>query len=145
MTQRLPAGKYYIGDPCYVFNDKTWDHLNEVHWDSMSTGEIFEHGGGQVWMHTTKFGDGVYDDQNGTEYGVDSGLIGIVPIALIEDPAGEENGTILEFARGVTVSYDNGTFYIGNITIKTNSDIDLDFDEDEVDGGYGDADNDRFI
>jgi hypothetical protein len=135
MTQRLPAGKYYIGDPCYVFNDETWDTLIEKHWDSMRHGEIFELNGQQLWMHSTKFGDGVYDDQNGTEYGVDAGLLGIVPIALIEDPAGEENGTVLEFQRSVVVSYDNGTFYIGNITIKTGDD-DLDFEDDDPDGGY---------
>jgi len=137
MTQRLPAGKYYIGDPCYVFSDETWDILCDKHLDSMSTGEIFEHNGQQLWSHGTAYGDGVYSDQNGTEYGVDAGLLGIVPIALIEDPAGEELGTMLEFPRSVVVSYDNGTFYIGNITIKTGDD-DLDFEDDDVDGGYGD-------
>ncbi len=135
MTQRLPAGKYFIGDPCYVFNDDTWDTLCEKHLDAMSTGEIFEFNGHQVWSHSTAYGDGVYGDQNGAEYGVDAGLLGIVPIALIEDPAGEELGTMIEFQRSVVVSYENGTFYIGHITIKTGND-DLDFEDSDLDGGY---------
>lgn len=136
MSLRLPPGKYFIGDPCYVFQDATWDRLLDQSLDDMQHGEIFEFEGRQLWSHGTPHGDGVYDDQNGIEYGVDAGMLGAVPIELIDDPAGEELGTIIDCPKGLTVEYDNGTFWFGTIVIKTNSDIDDPFEDDDLDGGY---------
>jgi hypothetical protein len=141
---KLPPGKYYIGDPCYVFQDATWDRLLETALEDLQHGEITEFDGRQLWGHATMHGDGVFEDQNGVEYGVDTGTLGAVPIELIDDPAGEENGTIVDAPNGLSVEHDNGTFWFGNIVIKTNADLDKDFDDDEVDGGYdGDLNFDR--
>ena len=139
----LPPGKYYVGDPCYVFQDETWGRLIAEAQEPMLHGDIVEFDNRQLWAHSTMYGDGIYEDQNGVEYGVDSGIIGIIPIELIDDPAGEENGLIIDFPKGVTVDHDNGTFWIGAVVIKTNSEIDEPF-EDDLDGGYsGDLNFDR--
>lgn len=140
---KLPAGKYYIGDPCYVFADKTWDRILESDTE-LRTGEIVEFEGHQLWAHATFHGDGTYKDQNENEFGVDGSMLGAVPIDAIDEPAGEEFGTVIDAPNGLEVEYSNGTFWIGPITIKTN-DVDADdFPDDDVDGGYaGDLDLDR--
>lgn len=135
MSLRLPPGKYFVGDPCYVFQDGTWDRVLSAASD-FSDGQIQEFEGVQLWAHSTSNGDGEYEDQNGVKYGVDSGLLGAVPIELLDDPAGEEDGLVIDCPNGLLVEYDNGTFWIGPICIKTNQDIDADFDEDPVDGSY---------
>ena len=136
----LPPGRYFIGDPCYVFdNDKdTWDKLLDA---GLVDGGLIEFNGHKVWGHSTMWGDGTYKDQNGNEFGVDSGMLGAVPMELIEYPAGEEHGTMVDAPNGLTVDFERGTFYLGNIVIKTDDD-----DEEEFDGGYdGDPDEDEFI
>jgi hypothetical protein len=122
---KLPPGTYFIGDPCYVFdNDRdTWDRLLTV--QGFGDGKVVEFEGHQLWAASTKYGDGTYRDQNGAEYGVDSGMLGAVPIELIESPVGEEDGRMIEAPNGLTVSEENGTFYLGNTVIETD-----DFDED---------------
>lgn len=147
MSYRLPPGKYYIGDPCYVMQDGTWDELLNEHHDHLSHGEIVEFKGAQLWAHGTAHGDGAYADQNDAEYTVDSGMLGVVPLALIDDPAGEEGGVVMDFPKGLTVEYCNGTFFIGPICIRTDYlTDDEDFEDDEVDGGYdGDLGMDRLF
>jgi hypothetical protein len=130
----LPPGKYYIGDPCYVFNDSTWDKLLDVT-DSFQNDELTEFGGGVVWGYSTAVGDGVYTDQNDNEFSVDSGVLAAIPIDLIENPDGEANGTVVDAPNGLQVEHDNGTFWFGVICIKTAGDE----DEDE-DTGYDDPD-----
>lgn len=139
----LPPGKYYIGDPCYVFGDDTWQRLldaaEEGRADSaLHVGDVVEFEGHKVWSHSTMNGDGEYEDQNGVKYCVDSGTIGVVPIELIDDPAGEEDGgLVIDCPNGLNVEYDNGTFWLGPVCIKTNENLDRDFDDDQVDGDYG--------
>lgn len=140
---KLPAGKYYIGDPCYVFADATWDRLLIEHEDDLNTGEIVTFENHQLWAHRTAHGDGTYKDQNENEFGVDGGQLGAVPIELIDDPSGEEYGTIIDAPHGLQVEFSNGTFWIGPIVIITD-DATEDFDDDNIDGGYGgDLDLDR--
>lgn len=128
----LPPGKYYIGDPCYVIDDKEWD-------DVLDATAYFENAGvstfqgHQLWGHSTAYGDGTYLDQNGNEYGVDSGCIGAVPIGLIENPGGEDHGTmVIDAPEGLRVSYENGKFWFNSICIDT----DPSDDEEDFDGGY---------
>lgn len=128
----LPPGRYYIGDPCYVFSDKTWDEL--ISKCDVQDGEIMSFGGADFWSHSTAWGNGMYKDGNSVEYGVDSGLLGAVPIGLIDNPAGETDGLVIDAPDGLHVEYDSGTFWFGAIVIKTD-----DYDED-LDGGYYDED-----
>lgn len=138
---KLPAGEYYIGDPCYVFEGKTWDQILEET-DSFQSGDIQHFNGFDLWAASTQWGDGTYCDQNGIEYPVDSGLLGIIPLGLIDNPEGLEHGTVIKFPKDVTVDFDNGMFWFGHIRIDTDNSRGSDPD----DGGYDlDPDDDVFL
>ncbi len=134
----LPAGKYYIGDPCYVLDAAAMNAVT----DKMTSGEaassVFEVNGHMMWAHFTQYGDGAFADQNGAEYPVDSAALSAVPIDLVKNPEGEEHGTVIEFDMSFTVNYKNGVFWFGDICIDTNSDVsNTETDLDPLsDGGY---------
>ena len=113
----LQPGRYWIGDLCYVMHAR-WsefcEHLDEA-------GEVLTMDGEEYWWHHTAFGDGTYDydlhnlpDGLGVSggFGVDAGLIGIIPAALVgRDPDDDPKlGMWLEFKKPVHCSYLNGTF-----------------------------------
>jgi hypothetical protein len=78
---------------------------------------------GPTWWaaHGTRWGDGCYWDNDGREYGVDAGLLGVVPVAYAEPNA--LNGLhLVTFDRPFSITYseeDEGTVSIGHIDIKT--------------------------
>lgn len=83
------AGKYYIGDPCYVIGDKngwSWDDVLEQtdyfrNFDGMitnSNGDSFHVAGAP-----TRYGDGCYVDSFGSEYMVDAGCIACIPVSAL--------------------------------------------------------------
>lgn len=113
----LPAGKYYIGDPCYVIRGANWQKVC----DELEDG-IYTNLNHPFFMASTAYGDGSYMDQEGNEYGVDSGQLGAVPIALIETSVAqaESLGIIRDFPDGLIIGYGTGaTFEFGEIVIHT--------------------------
>jgi hypothetical protein len=115
---QLPAGRYYIGDPCYVLQ-ASWDRIKTA----FDENEPVEFDGYTVWGANTAFGDGCYKCSRGSEYMVDSGILAAIPVQLIDNPNGEEHGTIIDEPNGLMVEYDlNGTFTFGSICIKTGDD-----------------------
>jgi hypothetical protein len=133
----LPPGTYFIGDPCYVFSRDAWRRLiNQT--NCFEDDDIVNFDGQDMYAFGTSDGDGVYQDQNGVEYGVDSGNLGVVPIELIDNPEGEEHGTTITADEGMRVQHRDGTFWFNNICIKTNSD-----DEEEYGDSYDDPDADE--
>ena len=134
----FPAGTYYIGDPCYVIN-KDW--LDVLEQNSYFDDDIQEQKvkGFDVAIGATKHGDGLYSDNFFNEYGVDAGLIGIVPKELIpyvnDDDEAEKMiangaGYLYYFDKPFSVYIDDGYYEFGNIKIDT-EDWDEEFDEDE--------------
>jgi len=126
----LPAGQYYIGDPCYVVgtkNHELWmDFLYKTGLIS-DTDECTEgyctYEGHELFAASTAFGDGSFEDNEGYNYPVDAGMIGVIPIALTDDVAIESKklGRIETFARDFEVSRtQDGVFVINrNIVINT--------------------------
>lgn len=122
----LPAGEYYIGDPCYAIPDVEWDQFI-TDWDAQlgeygrdQDGGVFQYKGLNVFVHHTAFGDGEFDG-----YGVDSGSIGAVPAALVGAQEREEImehnlGTFFTFTSDFVVGCVKGEFQIGHIHIDTN-------------------------
>ncbi len=118
----FPAGKYYVGDLCYAIDDSEWDDFCNltIVGERVLDGE-FPWKGSALYTHGTFYGDGTYIDNHGREYGVDAGLIGVLPAHLIskseygnfEDP---ENGLghIIEFTKPFECGYEDGTFIIGD-------------------------------
>ena len=130
----LPAGKYYVGDLCYVMHDE-WDEVCNLFFEGRddhgcNEGEFNLKDGRRFASFNTKFGDGSYYDQFGDEYGVDGGLIGCIAlndIDLTNDDNFIRGGQIIEFRSDFTVSGSqglsrkdwDGVIRIGHIVIKT--------------------------
>ena len=136
-THTFKRGKYYVGDPCYVVADDNWMKLidstgcfgsenynNPPNWDHGK----FTYNGADCYAHGTAEGDGEFQDNYNRTYGVDAGLIGVIPFVACDGDF-LEGGNIVEFENDFIVYYDNGRFIFGNIIIDTNFD---DYDYEEV-------------
>lgn len=122
---RFPKGTYFVGDPCYCFNSKTWDEIGrqtDGFGDDTIMAELRDF---TMWSEGTAYGDGEYTDQFGNHYSVDAGLIGIVPIEIVENKGYDLHtlGLIHTFTRDFVVESDGeGLFTIGHIRIDTTVD-----------------------
>lgn len=136
---RVPAGSYFLGDPCYAVPRDEWENL--LHSNAVFHLPVGQVRGFQVLGFETKYGDGTYYDQEGIAYLVDAGLIGLTPLAL--NGTGTDNygtpldelGRLVTFDHDVTVSVNEaGVMEFGHIKIDT----DPPYDEDEDDPYGGD-------
>ena len=126
--EKVPAGVYVIGDPCYAIRDEDWlpllescDYFNE------SVGEI---NGTRVVAFPTAYGDGVYKGTDGYDYGVDAGLIGLVPLEYLKgEMPNVHASSIIVFAQETSVWDDGGVLHFGHVVINTT-------DEEEDDESY---------
>lgn len=124
----FPPGTYYIGDPCYVVSDDNWDKLLDD--TDFFENESQSYKGVQILAGDTMYGDGEYEDNYGRKYGVDAGLIGIMPIDVIDKKYEniEELGSIVEFDENFVAIVDNGVFKFGDVIINTGDEDDEDRD-----------------
>jgi len=135
---KFPPGKYYVGDLCYVISDAGWDDFCKM--TITDGGNVldgyFKWKSKFLWTHGTAYGDGCFLDQNGDEYSVDAGLIGVLPFELIDKHEYDitDLGNVLEFFTPFTCDYDDGIFIIGHLKIDT----DPGSREEEID--YSDED-----
>ena len=100
MNKMFPAGRYWIGDPCYAIIT------------------------GLMWQHHTAYGDGVYVDQDERRYGVDSGQLSIALAKNVDAGCGsdlrvKDLAHVVSFKAPFDVSYKNGVFKFGHIVIRT--------------------------
>lgn len=125
----MPAGKYYVGDLCYVMHDKWGEFCDQtIVGNDVLDGEVVV-GGVKVATYCTMYGDGTYADQEGRKYGVDAGLIGCIKV---EDIAPEElknlgDGNVIEFDAPFYTGSKDGVIYFGDVEINTG------YEEDEED------------
>jgi len=118
----LMAGNYFVGDISYVLSDSDYDLiLEESGFFNLKTTKQWngKYRGYPIFVASTLYGDGVYDDNYDRKYFVDAGIIGIVPIEALEAKSNIEIGNLLEFNTDFMVSYDNGVFRFGNVVIDT--------------------------
>ena len=94
-TVRVQPGTYYVGDPCYVVPGEKWDEFCRQLWGDAAVITI---DGLECLAYPTQYGDGVYLGSDGFEYGVDAGLIGLVPLALVKGVL-VHLGKVVEFER----------------------------------------------
>ena len=117
-TVEVPAGAYMLGDPCYSIPNEDWNELL-VSCGAFQYKPIGELRGIKVLAFNTAYGDGCYCDQEGNEYGVDAGLIGLVPCRLATKHAG--GARRLVFDQDFICKTDGqGRLIFGTIHIKTN-------------------------
>jgi hypothetical protein len=132
----MPAGRYYIGDLCYVMTDDEWDEFCKltIKGHECLDGEFEMADGRRFATYGTKWGDGSYTDNHGNSYSVDAGLIGCI---RVEDIRAEKYsdidrlGAFHEFTTDFVTDGGrgsrnwSGTIQFGRILIETDS-------EDEV-------------
>lgn len=160
-TFELPAGRYYVGDPCYVF-EKTWDVALELTDCFSQAFEVKDRtdipGAGWMAASDTLYGDGCYDSSHmGFKFPVDAGMIGVVQeglvlanatpeqLACIWDPAmsqkpdEEHLGVWVTFpCRFVLRTIDgDGRMCIGHIVVLTGGNQDEDDEPPEEYGANG--------
>lgn len=101
---------FYIGDVCYVLSDEVYFEQWGQGYKFMD-GEISTNNGYDFGVAGTAYGDGCYVDQNGNCYGVDAGVIGIVPLELVEDEErANDLGTVVYGAGVATMVAEFGNF-----------------------------------
>lgn len=120
-TVVVPAGRYYLGDPCYTVQDTEWlpwleaaDYMNEP---TLLYGLTTE--GLPVFAFGTAYGDGAYRGSDGFTYGVDAGLIGLVPVEHTDDH-NPRLVTIVEFDTPTQCQRtEDGVLFFGDVRINT--------------------------
>lgn len=136
----LPAGKYFVGDLCYVMHPE-WDEFCDITIDDIEgclNGEFTLADGRRFATYTTAYGDGTYYSSIGTSHSVDAGLIGCILLSDISEDLDMEKiarlGAIIEFDKPFETSGEDGVMHFGHVRIDTSDDYsDCDDDED----GYG--------
>ena len=131
----MKAGTYYIGDLCYVMNDR-WDEFCELTCsdNNVLDGEFNLKDGTRFATFTTKYGDGTYKDEQGNEYPVDAGLIGCINVKDIA-PSEIENlgsGRVIEFVQDFSTFSAGGVIRIGSVVIDTSDENIEEEEEDEI-------------
>ena len=130
----MPAGKYYIGDLCYVL-DAVWDEFCNITigGNDLLDGEFTLPDGRRFASYGTAYGDGIYSDQLGNRYGVDAGLIGCILVDDLSEADKAEAtkcGAVIEFSEPFATYVENGTIVFGEVRIPT-GDEEEEEDEDE--------------
>lgn len=101
-TFTMPAGTYWIGDLCYVMDDR-WDEVCDsiIQDDRCADGAFTLKNGVRFAMFSTTWGDGKYTDREGHDYPVDSGSLGCVRVSDIAETDNNflSAGRIVEFAE----------------------------------------------
>lgn len=139
------AGKYYIGDPCYVLNEEL------IKFDNLKDDKILKIGEDFIFLDKTTYGDGFYEDNFENKYSIDSGMLSVIPVNLIEKHENISLGKIVYFDKNFEVKSNEGVFYIGNIIVDTNNDwnehvydsysLNDFFNNDNTDDVFHDEDN----
>lgn len=129
MKIKMQAGKYYIGDPCYVMSDEDWQLLlNQTKYLNCEGSGVWagDFNGHRIVAGSTACGDGGYQGSDNVEYCVDSGTLAIVSIGLVSKPVEDHDlGSIVEFDSEFYVEVseykteNQGLFRFGNINIDT--------------------------
>jgi len=127
----MPAGKYYVGDLCYVIGDE-WQQVCSliIQGEKLVDGEFELPDGRKFAIYSTRWGDGEYYDQYGHTYSVDAGSIGCILMSDIRANKYDnllDLGAILEFTEPFETGSQGGQLKFGHVIIET----DANYDEDE--------------
>ena len=125
----MPAGRYYIGDLCYVMSDDEWDEFCSltIKGNRCIDGEFNMPDGRRFATYGTAWGDGVYYDYYGNSYSVDAGLIGCILVSDIKEKLDDisDLGNVIDFQASFVTSGGrgepdwNGVIQFGKIMIET--------------------------
>jgi len=130
----MPAGRYYIGDLCYVMHPE-WDEVCDLFFPANHPprgveGEFTLKDGRRFASFSTAYGDGTYYSNINTEHSVDAGIIGCIRVEDIRDTEyddPESLGAFVDFDKPFEVSSDGSSLVFGHVVIETS------YDEEEHD------------
>ena len=136
----MQAGKYYVGDLCYVLPQDIYDtEFIPIYCNRMSVriGEWNLASGPKIAVYSTAYGDGTYRDKEGRSYLVDAGLIGCILVndlvKLGSSNLSGEGGNIIDFVADFNTEYDNGKIVMGPVSIDTDPKEDDWYDDEDED------------
>lgn len=141
---KVEAGTYWVGDPCYAFED----HAMWMRWleaaDYMNNSLVLlaevPGTGHTVLGFSTAWGDGCYDGSDGNEYPVDAGLIGLVPDRFVKQfctkkPFGMQR-VKFEDDFEAFIDYKGGAYRSGPYHIITLGDIQIETGDGDDEGEW---------
>ena len=134
----MPAGRYYVGDLCYVMHPE-WKEFCELtlKGEQCLDGEFTLADGRRFATFRTAYGDGTYRSNIGTEHSVDAGLIGCIRAEDIRDTEYDQAtlerlGAFIDFPEPFEASSDQGLLTFGHVQIETAGGWDEEDEELEV-------------
>lgn len=135
----MPAGKYYVGDLCYVMHPE-WDEVCDLLFagrkdGGCNEGEFTLKDGRRFAIFNTLYGDGLYPSNIGRNLSVDSGSIGCILLDDIRDADANEAkmnslGAIVDFTTDFVTDGDSrntGTLQFGRVIVET-GDLEMEYD-----------------
>lgn len=139
---KCELGKYYIGDPCYIVKDESWDSFCDLLYGEEDHGNLvlnkIKLQDAEILVGNTYYGDGVYySSYPNLKILVDSGLIGLIKISEMEtsiidsEKLKNHEKNIVEFHHSFECSLNEGVFNFGEYSIDTKNTDDEDYPEEE--------------
>lgn len=125
----MPAGKYYVGDLCYVMTDEEWDEVCGLLFEGRSDhgcneGEFTMKDGRRFVTYNTKYGDGRYESNMWTDHSVDSGGIGCIRLEDIRRGDTFDDiktfGAVMNFPADFATGKEDGVIQFDRVLIDTN-------------------------
>jgi len=125
----MRPGTYLVGDLCYVMHPQ-WKEVCNLMFatgdNSVLDGEFNLANGVRFALHSTAYGDGTYQDQQGRDYPVDAGLIGCIRVEDVYDPEWYLAGVqTVVFDKQFELVYNDGVIKFvtkyGNVVIEINT------------------------
>jgi len=125
-TSQLPAGVYWIGDLSYVIDDFFEQGLDEPKGVNTTKGGHF------FAIYETAHGDGIFDDNDGDDYGSDAANLGCIPIDAIDQVS--DLGHLVRFHSTFVCRWieEGGFICFGDLAIKTDSLSDAEFPDPDT-------------
>ena len=137
MNETVNPGKYYLGDPIFALDETTY---HEIY------GDIFNYENGKfdlknndqnMIVHKTHYGDGTFFDTKKRKYIIETGLIALIPISMIDKSmldASKKHGVLFSFDNFIRFLYHGGLFTIRSskkiIEIDTRNEEEYDSQEE---------------
>ena len=115
----LKAGKYYVGDCCYILGRRQgdyWDFFIEQFCNDEENISIDRF---DIVAYSTAYGDGIYSSNIDFDFPVDAGLIGIIPEELWKKDEKPFGCILVDFTKDFNCWNDNYVLHFGHISIDT--------------------------
>lgn len=148
--QNNQSVEYFICDPCYVIaDDSIWKEFVDTFITASNNPDFnghFTFKDTPVFAHSTAYGDGMFSSNMHTNFPVDAGMIGAIPLSLADIHISKDKLFKTAIAELSSSFYDNGDFVFftkqGMLVIETDPKDDEDYDDDDDSCDRSDDDDD---